>query len=69
LTARRAVNTSKTIQAATNRPAKLLQLDQLIGMVQPGKRADLVGVAGNPLDDISNIRNVKLVIRDGCIAD
>lgn len=59
----------EAIQAATSQPAKLMKLDHEIGMVQPGKRADLIGVAGNPLHDINNIRNIKLVIRDGCIAE
>lgn len=36
-----------------------------IGTIQVGKRADLIGVAGNPLEAINNIRNVRLVMRDG----
>ena len=55
----------ETIQAATSRPASLLKHGSDIGTVQVGKRADLIAVAGNPLEAISNIRNVRLVVRDG----
>jgi imidazolonepropionase-like amidohydrolase len=59
----------EAIQAATSRPAKLMKLDHEIGTVQSGKRADLIGIAGDPLRDISNIRNIKLVVRNGCIVE
>lgn len=55
----------EAIQGATSRPATLLKRGSEIGTIQVGKRADLMAVAGNPLQSISNIRNVRLVVRDG----
>ena len=43
-------------------------LDDL-GTVEVGKLADLVVVAENPLDNISNIRKVKMVFKDGVSVD
>ena len=36
-----------------------------IAAVEAGKRADLVAVPGNPVDDIGAMRRVALVIKDG----
>ena len=33
--------------------------------MEPGKLADLIVVNGNPLDDIENIRNLELVMKEG----
>jgi imidazolonepropionase-like amidohydrolase len=38
--------------------------DQL-GTVEAGKIADLIAVAANPLDDINNLRQLQLVIKNG----
>ncbi len=38
------------------------------GTIAPGMRADLVAVTGDPLDDISALRNVRLVVQAGAIA-
>lgn len=57
----------EAIQAATSRPASLLRSGHEIGTIQVGKRADLVAIAGDPLEAISCVRNVRLVIREGRI--
>ena len=36
-----------------------------LGTLEPGKRADLVIVDGNPLDDVFNLTRVALVVKDG----
>ena len=36
-----------------------------LGTIQTGQLADLLVVAGNPLDDIQNLRNMKVVVADG----
>jgi imidazolonepropionase-like amidohydrolase len=48
--------------------ARLLRLDKEIGSVEAGKRADLIVVDGNPLDDISVLQTrVQLVMRGGVV--
>jgi len=55
------------LQSATSIDAKVLHLDRQIGSVAPGRQADLVAVDGDPIADISAIRNVKLVMKSGAI--
>jgi imidazolonepropionase-like amidohydrolase len=38
-----------------------------LGTLEPGKRADLVIVDGNPLEDIFNLTRVVIVVKDGKI--
>lgn len=57
----------QAIQAATRNAAELCGVGDELGTVEAGKLADLIVVAENPLDDISNIRNLMLVIKDGRI--
>ena len=55
----------QAIQAATIHPAALLKQQDMLGSISAGKKADIVGVKGNPLDDISLLENVGLVVKDG----
>ncbi|MFZ3218073.1 MAG: amidohydrolase family protein [Candidatus Acidiferrales bacterium] len=55
----------EAIQAATIVPARVMGLDKELGTVEPGKRADVVILGGNPLESIHNIRNVEFVITNG----
>jgi imidazolonepropionase-like amidohydrolase len=55
----------EAIQAATLTAAKLLKIDDRLGTVEAGKTADLVAVAGDPLKNISLMRDVKFVMKDG----
>ena len=45
--------------------AELLGLDGQVGTLEVGKRADLLAVAGNPLQGIESLKNVRLVISGG----
>jgi imidazolonepropionase-like amidohydrolase len=56
-----------TLQAATMHAAELLKHDKDLGSVTPGKYADLVAVPGNPLDDISLMKNVDFVMKAGTV--
>ena len=51
--------------AATRLGAECLGMDDRIGTVGAGKAADLCIINGNPLNDITALRNVSLVIKDG----
>lgn len=55
----------EAIQAATIVPARVMKMDKEVGTIERGKRADLVVTDGNPLDNISNTRNVKYVVTNG----
>lgn len=55
------------IMAATSTGAKICHLDHELGTIESGKIADLLVVEGDPLADISNLRNVRLVMKDGKI--
>ena len=56
-----------TIQAATISAAQLLRHDKDLGTVAAGKIADVVAVPGNPIDDISLMKRVSFVMKDGVV--
>jgi imidazolonepropionase-like amidohydrolase len=55
------------IQAATVNAAQLLRHDKDLGSIAAGKIADVVAVPGNPLDDISLMKRVSFVMKDGVV--
>jgi imidazolonepropionase-like amidohydrolase len=57
----------EAIQSASIVPARVMGLDKELGTVETGKRADLIVISGNPLEDIHNTRNVESVITNGAM--
>jgi imidazolonepropionase-like amidohydrolase len=55
----------EALQAATIVPARVMGMEKELGTIEVGKRADLIIVNGNPLENIHNIRNVEFVITNG----
>ena len=55
------------LQSATSIAAKTLRLDDRLGVIKPGFRADIVCVEGDPTQDIKALRQVKLVMKDGTL--
>jgi imidazolonepropionase-like amidohydrolase len=57
----------EAIKAATSIPAKFLDLDDRTGSIAVGKLAELVGVPGNPLEDITATEKVVFVMKDDTV--
>lgn len=53
------------IIASTSRAAEMLGLADQVGSLEPGKRADILAVDGDPLQDIYAIRRIIGVFKDG----
>jgi imidazolonepropionase-like amidohydrolase len=53
------------LQAATVNAADLLGLQADVGTLEPGKRADLIAVDGDPLADVTVLKRVAFVMKDG----
>jgi imidazolonepropionase-like amidohydrolase len=55
----------EAIKIATLNGARWLKIDDKVGTIAAGKQADLVVIEGNPAAKISDVRNVKIVFKDG----
>jgi imidazolonepropionase-like amidohydrolase len=55
------------LQAATTHAAELLKHDKDLGSLGAGKFADLIAVPGNPVDDISVMKSVSFVMKEGVV--
>src|SRR6184192_468647 len=56
------------IVSATSLAAQSLQLADTIGALAPGLEADLIGIDGNPAEDITALRRVVFVMKGGTVA-
>lgn len=57
---------AEALQAATVRAAEVLGVDDQ-GVIEAGKRADIVAVPGDPVADIQRVLEVALVMKDGVL--
>jgi imidazolonepropionase-like amidohydrolase len=60
----------QAIVATTRTAAECARVDKLVGTIEPGKRADLVGVRGDPLANIALFKDknsVAFVMKDGAL--
>ncbi|HEY9505092.1 MAG TPA: amidohydrolase family protein, partial [Gemmatimonadales bacterium] len=51
--------------AATRNPAEFLRASKEWGTIEKGKRADLLLLDGNPLEDIRNTSRIEAVVLGG----
>ena len=56
------------IVAATATNAAILGIEQKVGTIETGKLADIIAVPGNPLKQISALRQVEFVMQEGRVA-
>ena len=56
----------EVLRSATSGNAEVFHLPEL-GRIQKGFLADIIAVQGNPLSDISSLREVRLVMKDGVV--
>jgi len=57
----------QAIQSATSKAAELLDERGQLGVIAPGAYADLAAVAGDPLKDIGELKNVSFVMKNGVV--
>jgi imidazolonepropionase-like amidohydrolase len=62
---RHGLTPAQALQSATRWAAELMRWEDRVGSLAPGTVADLVGVRGNPLDDITLLEDVGLVMKGG----
>ena len=63
------VSNAFALYTATLGNAKIVGLDSELGSIAPGKCADLIVTVRNPLEDLTALRNVSMVISKGEIVD
>lgn len=62
---RAGIPAEKVLQVATLGAARVAKADSELGSIEPGKKADLVLVSGDPTRNIADIRRCRTVIKNG----
>lgn len=57
----------EALKAATSNAAQACGIEKELGTIEPGKVADFIGVRQNPMVDVSALRKVDTVIKEGVI--
>jgi len=63
------IPTSDIIQIATKNGAEALKIVNSTGTIEEGKQADMVVLSSNPIENISNTKNIDMIINNGKIID
>jgi imidazolonepropionase-like amidohydrolase len=57
----------EVLRSATSVAAELMGWQDRVGVLEPGKLADVVAVDGNPAEDIAAMKRVNFVMKDGVV--
>ncbi|MEA4920701.1 MAG: amidohydrolase family protein [Clostridiaceae bacterium] len=57
----------QTLMAATKTNSELLEATDKFGFIESGKLADIVAFKGNPLEDITIMKNCAFVMKEGAV--
>ena len=55
------------IKTATKTAAELMGVETALGTIKPNKKADIIAVTKNPLNDISTLKEVSFVMKNGIV--
>lgn len=65
----RGMSNMQIIEAATRVPAVAYGIDAEVGTIEPGKTADMIVVGADPLVAITNLQNIRRVMKAGQFID
>src|SRR5215210_2743180 len=68
LLAQTGIKPLEVIEIGTNNGAKALGIDDTVGTIQPEKQADMVVLSADPLENISNTKQIEAVMVDGVMS-
>lgn len=63
------MTSADVLKSVTSVNAEILDVADQVGRIQPGLLADIIVIDGNPLSDISNLRKVSWIMKDGNIIE
>jgi imidazolonepropionase-like amidohydrolase len=66
---RAGIPAAEVLRMATLTPALVMGVNKDLGLVAPGKLADMVLIDGDPTKDIRDIRKIAAVIKGGKVYD
>lgn len=61
------MNSTEILKSVTSINAKAFHIDNLVGSLKEGLRADLIVVSGDPSKNISDLRKINFVMKDGAV--
>jgi imidazolonepropionase-like amidohydrolase len=69
LYAKAGIPNAEVLRIATLTAAEILKRDRDLGTIEPGKLADFIIVDGDPTQNMSDIRKIVTVVKDGLVFD
>ena len=61
------MNPLEVLKSVTSVNARYFHLEEMVGKIEKGMLADIIAIDGNPVNDISDLRNVIFVMKNGVI--